>query len=468
MQKRTKRGPSRRLAVAALTLPAFVLGACENIMEVELPGNMTEPDLYAPGAANTLVNSVIADFACSYSYFSTMTGSMEDTWIRATGYWGGWAEYQTNRPGGGECATDDTSTGWGTGFQKSRMLAEKAYDLLGEWGSEVSNGTQLAATAATYAGLVYQVFGETYCELTVDGGPIMKAVDGGVANGVYQNNQVLTEAEGWFNRALTTMGGSDYSIVSTTSLKQLALLGRARVRLATGNLAGAAEDAAQIQPGFVAYATRDASVRTRWNSTYRTFDGQGYAAVAPVFFDVNNQPIQFTGYRNLTISSNGLQTVRDGVADPRVPVDSIGQFLQDGITDSWAQRKYDGLDADVPIGRWAEAQLILAEVAAATNPVNAVQYINAVRGVHNLPNYAGPTDAATIRSVIIEEKRREFFFEGRFLAEKHRKELWFPRGAGFAHKAMPYGNATCFVMPLSEYQNNANVPFGYEGPVNRL
>lgn len=467
MRKRTNRGISRRLAIAALTLPAFALGACENIMEVELPGNMTEGDLYTPGAANTLVNSVIADFECSYSYFTTMSSAMEDTWIRATGYWGGWAEYQTIRPGAGDCATSDTSTGWSTGFQKSRTLAEKAYGLLGEWGSEVTNNQQLAATAATYAGLVYQIFGETYCEVTADVGPIMKAVDGGVVNGVYQNNEVLEVAESWFDRALTTMGGSDYSIVSTSSLKQLALLGRARVRLATGDLTGAAADAAQVEPGFVAYATRDASVRQRWNSTYRTFDGQGYAAVAPVFFE-DGQPIEFTGYRNLTISSDGLQTVKDGVPDPRVPVDSVGQFLQDGITDSWAQRKYLGLDADVPIGRWAEAQLILAEVAAATNPADAVQYINAVRDAENLPHYAGPTDAATIRKVIIEEKRREFFFEGRFLAEKLRQDLWFPRGKGFAHKQMAYGNATCYVMPLSEYQNNPNVPFGYEGPVDRL
>src|SRR5690606_11296451 len=96
-------------------------------------------------------------------------------WWRATGYWGGYAEYRTDRPGTDECATADTNTGWSTGFQKSRYMAELAHEKISEWGpNEVPNSPELLATAATYAGLAYQIFGETFCELTVDVGPLMQ------------------------------------------------------------------------------------------------------------------------------------------------------------------------------------------------------------------------------------------------------------------------------------------------------
>jgi starch-binding outer membrane protein, SusD/RagB family len=451
MMRQNGRGTARYLATA-VALGAFGLGACGDLLEVELPGNLTEGDLLQPSSAVTMVNSVIADFECSYSMFTVLTASMEDTWWRATGYWGGWAEYRTDRPSTEECATSDINTGWATGFQKSRFLAETTHEQISGWGNEVPNSARLLATAATYAGLVYQIFGETYCELTVDVGPLMPP------------SEVLGKSEEWFTRALGHMGTGDFEIVSTSSLRQLALLGRARARLARGDLQGAAADAAQIQPDFAAYATRDASVRARWNAPYRTLNVQGYSAVAGIV-QWQGTPVPFTGYRFLTIAPDGTPLIDDqagvGVPDPRVPVQYMNEFLQDGVTDNYAQMKYLSTADDIPIARWAEAQLILAEVEGGTQ---AVARINALRDVHDLPHYAGPTDATSIRNLIIEERRREFFLEGRFLAEKLRKDLWFPRGVGSNHKGVTYGNAQCFMMPVSEYQNNPNVPAGYEGP----
>lgn len=434
--------------VATILFAALALSACENILEVELPGNLTEDDLLQPSSAETMVNSAIADFECSYSMFTVLTAAMEDTWWRATGYWGGWAEYRTDRPGTAECATADTNTGWATGLQKSRLLSETSYEKITEWGGEVPNSNVLLATSATYAGLVYQIFGETFCEVAVDVGPILTP------------DQVLARSEAWFTTALDHIGSDDYEIVSTSSLKQLAYLGRARVRLARGDLTGAAADAEQITPGFVAYATRDNSVRPRWNHVYHQLNVNGYAAVAGTVL-WQGEPVEFTNYRDLTIAADGTPSVNDGVPDPRVPVQYMNEFLQDGVTDNFAQLKYTSTDDDIPIARWAEAQLILAEIEGGAA---AVARINALRDVHGLPHYTGPTDETSIRNLIIEERRREFFFEGRFLAEKLRKDLWFPRGVGSNHKAVSYGNATCFMMPLVEYQNNPNIPDGYTGP----
>jgi hypothetical protein len=297
----------------------------------------------------------------------------------------------------------------------------------------------------------------------------MKTVDAGVANGAYTNNEVLVAAEAWFTKALTTMGATPLMINAGASYQEVAYLARARVRLALGKTALAAADAEMItNTNFSFTATRDASVRTRWNPVFRAINGLGYASMAPAVLE-NGAPVKFTGYRKLTISTaDGAPTVNNGNPDTRVPVDSTNLALQDGSTLNWQQRKYLSLEAGIPVARWAEAQLILAEIKSATDIPGAIGHINAIRTKAGLQIYTGPTDAATVRDLIIEEGRREFFFEGRFLATKLRRDLWFPHGQGFAYKQMPYGTATCFVMPLSEYQNNSNIPFGYEGPPNRL
>lgn len=445
----------RRTVALATLLSAGLLGACDSLLEVELPGNMTEAQLYQPSSATTMVNSAIADFECSYSMFTALTAAMEDVWLRGTGYWNSWAEYRQKRPDGGECATGDTNASFSTGLQKSRLMSETAYSMITEWtgeGKEVVNAEQLLATSATYAGLVYQIFGETFCELTVDSGPLMTP------------EEVLQRSESWFTTALNHMGGRDMSIISTESLKQLAHLGRARVRLRLGDLEGARADAEKIEKGFVAYVTRDNSTRPRWNHVYRQLNVNLYAAVAPPVH-WQGQIIPFTGYQGLSIAHDGSYLSGDttgiGIPDPRVPTHYSGQFLQDGVTDNWVQLKYTSTESDIPLARWAEAQLILAELEGGQSAVNR---INALRDVHGLPHYRGSTSTEAVRDLIIEEKRREFFFEGRFLAEKTRKDLWFPNNVGANHKGVLYGDARCFMMPLAEYQNNPNIPLGYEGP----
>lgn len=457
----------------ALLLSIGAIGACENLLEVDLPGQMTESGVLQPELAETLVNSAIADFECSYSMAAVLTASMEDTWWRGTGYWGGYAEYRILRPAAGGCATGDTSTGWYQGLQTSRFLAEQAYEYISGWTDEEVGGAgtrqQLLATSAVYAGLAYQYFGETFCELAVNVGGIMTS------------NAVLEESERWFTVALDHIGSTgDFEIATTGSVEQLAHLGRARVRLVLGDHTGAAADAQQVQPGFIAWITRDATVRPRWNHTYRQLNVNLYSTVAGTVVH-QGEVVPFTNYRYLTFDDQGRSTI-DGIpvafsdenpvpefvpegTDPRVPVVFTGEFLQDGVTDNWQQRKYTSLADPIPLARYAEAQLILAEIDAESGaPAAAVEHINNVRTSANerlngsIPLYQGPTDADAIENTIIEERRREFFFEGRFLADKLRNDLWFPNGVGANHKNFTYGNAGCFLMPESEYETNPNLP----------
>jgi hypothetical protein len=459
-QRHTRWSGTRLAMASAMGAAILTIGACDSLLEVKVPGNLTADDLFTPVSAPIIINSIIADFECSWSMRSATTSAQEDATWSTSGYWAQDTRFTNERPGGGACVgNSDTGTSWFASFQSSRFIAIGAYDKLGEWtDAEVADRSTLLATAAVYIGLNYTVFGETYCEFSPDVGPMKTPTE------------MLTVAEGWFTKALDALGSGDAAIVSTTSLKQLALLGRARVRLAIRDLAGARADALQIQPGFVAYVTRDASVRSRWNAVTQAMTVSGWRTIGgPMYWnDYDDDQLVTAGYYDLTIDAAGLQTVNDGVADPRVPVEYTGQFAQDGITDQYIQTKYPTVSSDQPMARWAEAQLILAEIEIDGGGLAAaVGHINALRDAHSLPNFAS-TDSDEIYRTMIEERRREFFFEGRFHADKLRYGLWFPRGRGKDHKGIQYGFTTCHLMPESEYELNQNIidEFGvdYDGP----
>lgn len=452
----------RRLTMAsAMAATTLTIGGCGSLLDVSVPGNLTEEDLFQPGSVPIIINSVIADFECSYSMMSAVMSGMEDATWSTSGYWRQETDYLNTRPGTGACnENSDTNTAWFTSFQSSRFIAVGLYDQLLDWSDEEVLGDRSThlATAAVYAGLFYTIFGELYCEYAPGVGPMQTPVE------------MLATAEGWFTKALDALGAGDAEIVSTTSLRQLALLARARVRLQLGNLSEAQADALLIQPGFVAYVTRDASVRSRWNAVTQAMTVSGWRTIGgPAYWnDFASTQLISAGYYDLTIDPAGLQTVNDGMPDPRVDVTFTGQFAQDGVTDQYVQNKYPTVSDSQPMAKWAEAQLILAEIEIEQGALAAaVGYINRLRDEYGLPNFAS-VDSDEVYRTMIEERRREFFFEGRHLADKLRYGLWFPRGQGKDHKGIQFGFGYCSLMPISEYELNQDIidefGAGYEGP----
>jgi hypothetical protein len=164
------RMPWARLHVPALAVCVATLGACDGILDVDLPGEITEQDLFQPEMAELLVTSAIADFECSFAEFVASIGGLEDVFWESTGWFTrAWAEYRITSPAVGDCGTSDTAAQFFVQFQTSRYMAEQAYDSLAVYtADQVRDRERLMATAATYAGYVYQLFGEHFCEMTVD------------------------------------------------------------------------------------------------------------------------------------------------------------------------------------------------------------------------------------------------------------------------------------------------------------
>jgi hypothetical protein len=119
------------------------------------------------------------------------------------------------------------------------------------------------------------------------------------------------------------------------------------------------------------------------------------------------------------------------------------------------QTLYTSWASSIPIARWEEAQLIIAEVAGGTTAVNI---INNLRTRRSLPaTYAGGT-AAEIKAQVVAERQRELFLDGHRIGDLRRYNLAFFPAVGLVYaKGGIYGDVKCFPIPTVEIQANPNI-----------
>jgi hypothetical protein len=421
----------RQLAATATVL--VVVAACYDagkILDQDAPSRVTASDLDNPTYAQLLVTSAIGDFECAFTQYIVATGLVGDELIDAQLSQAGWDyDRRTIFPASGPysllgCGQTQVPALY-TPLAVARFDADKILKELQGWSdTQVANRQSLIAQAAVYAGYGLELLGESMCSAAIDLGPLMT------------RQQLFAAAEARFTTAITAATG-----VNPTMLNA-AYVGRARARLNQNNLTGAGADAALVtDPAFVLNATYSATATRRenmvWSQMYRGF----FSAIDP-------------SYRGLTFG---------GVADPRVNVVDAGVVGADRGTEIWRQTKYTTIGSSIPIARYAEAQLILAEADnAANNTIGAVNIINALHAKANIPPYAGGTQAE-VQAQIIEERRRELFLEGQRFGDLIRYNIAIQPapGTAFPVKGGSYGPNTgiqlCFPLPDVERNNNPNI-----------
>jgi hypothetical protein len=409
-----------RRAAAALALALLAAGqsACGDLLDVTNPNSVQEDDLTNPALAATLVNSALGQFECALSQYVVSAGTLAGEYINASGWldingWG-WRGVELYTITGG-CPTNRDATGLGayTPLQQARYMAESAIARLEGYPADaVQRRDERLGLLNAYAGYAYVLFGEGFCEMAVDQGPLLTPA------------QVLATAEERFTRAI-----AHAQAANNANLRHLATLGRARARLDRGDLAGAAADAEAIPAGFV------------WNAEYATADPRRENRV----FNLNR--------RNPWLSANRAaygNLTAGGQPDPRVALTSAGRNGHDGTTPHWWQNKYAAANAPIPMASWREAQLILAEA----RPAEAVAAINRLRASQNIPAVTA-AEGADPRALVVEERRRQLFSEGHRLGDMLRYQVAFPQGNN--HKGQAYGPITCMPLPDQERLNNPNI-----------
>lgn len=435
MRQRSAHRTGRRMtrfavsAVLAAGLGA-TLAACRDItsLEQETPSRIGAGDLDKPENATLLVHSAIGDFECALANYVVAGGLVGDELANANLTNRLWdydrrtilptnGVYSTTRCGGDPTVYTTLST--------ARYDADHVLGLLDGWTDEQVEGRiGLIATAAAYAGYSLVLLGEGMCSAAVDVGPELTPP------------QILAEAEARFTRAIDAA-----ATASDTAILNLAILGRARARLDLGKMAEAGADATRIPPGFVVNATYSNAKDSRQNVVYN-FMYQLLAATVD------------TPFRDVKFG---------GVPDPRVNVVDAGTPGSDKVTPIFLPAKYSAFETPIPVARWEEAQLILAEADVAGNDVSgAVDIINTLHANAGIPAYSGTTPSEVLAQ-IVEERRRELFLEGQRLGDIIRYGLAlspaagtpFPAGGAFSGV---YGTQVCFPLPAAERLNNPNIP----------
>ncbi|MQA91333.1 MAG: hypothetical protein GEU90_14075 [Gemmatimonas sp.] len=476
---------------------AILVGAvgCDSLLDVELPSSVSGEALDDPGTAQLQLNAIMGQIECGLSAYQYHAAGYEDVFEMIAGAYGNYSQY-AEAPGSlGEdeqCDPDISNFDWYDPMQIGRASANQLYDRIQNvWTPEsVTNREQILAQTALYSAVALETFGGVFCEMTVDGGPLMTP------------DETLAAAEQWATTALEHIGATgDFELANgitgfddEAGIEEFAHALRGRIRWARGNYAGASADIAMVPEGFTAWISREGRPERRNKVYFFSNPGSGRVLPAlnttfwsdpdagfPGFFDPPAyaggdwpNPIPFTGYLDLGIAPNGraltaeatpypVTTAATGaVADNRVPI-RFQTVAAGGTVLYPVPNKYRSEGDDMPLVSWRELELIMAEI----EPASAVGRVNNLRALHGLPQVTyGPATENEIENMIIEERRRELWLEGRYWVTKlqHTDKLWFPRDFGnWNISGIPLNGGVRIAMPESEYILNESLDLSDRG-----
>lgn len=425
-----RRGKSPLLPIVA-PLMGLSLAACDlgSLLEVDLPGQVTEDALQDPALAETLVLSAQGDFECGLVDYIWYPGLWFDDFLNVS----------ASRPHAlmglrnqqvavyaDPCASG-TGPVW-TPIQTPRHQATRAIDLINSYQGTVPNKDFLIAKARLYEGYSIQLLGEQFCQVTMDGGPAMS------------REKAWAEAEKRFTEVinLASKVTTGPKAKEAAEILNAAYVGRARARLNMGNNpSGVVEDASKVPLNFRFVATYDASPFRRTNKIHRRSN-------------VGEEIMPDRSYLNLTVAADGRLTVNDGVPDPRVVLVELAKKEPRGVLRFRQQGKYLSDDADIPFATGREAQLMIAEARGGQTAVNI---INTLRATHGLPRFSS-SDPAEITATLREERRRELWMQGTRAGDMLRWGTAFRQQDDFGQPLAPAG---CLAIPFLEQTSNTNL-----------
>lgn len=408
-----------RVRTAMLWLAAALplVTGCEDLLDVEAPSRVQADDLEDAAAAALLVRSAVGDFDCALATYITTVGMVADEFKAVNIYSAEAGDYDRRavNPARQQYAEVECG-GYGGIYQPLSTAIWQADNVLeklnGFTDAAVQERPALIQTAQAYGGYGRVLLGESFCTAAIN------------LSAELSSTQVFEQAEQLLTEAIA---GPDPDV------SNLARVGRARVRLNLEDRAGALSDAQAVPEGFV------------WTANYSPADSRAYNEV----YNRNNR------LYGVSTEDHWRDGRHMGVDDPRVLTVNTGDLGPNGLDTVWVQQKYLGFDSPIPIARWEEAQLIIAEVSGGQT---AVDIINTLHARHGIPDF-NSTDSDEIRAHVIEERARELFVEGQRFWDIRRLELPFDPPVGTPYPVLGglYSDMRCFPLPNLERDNNPNI-----------
>jgi hypothetical protein len=417
--------PMIAAGIALATLLAVACDTAKNPLEVETSSRIPADKVETPANAQLLMDGAQADFECAFAAYVVQSATVGEEFI--------YAQQTADRvPSDARTTlpTDirySTQTCAGLGIyaplQTARASADNLLGYLKVWtDAEVPvNRTKLIGSAAAYAGYSYLLLGEGFCTLAFSKINPDRSIDYG---GEISRDSTFRIAVERFTEAINAS-----NTVNNTDILRMAYVGRARAKLDLKDYAGAKADAQQVPAGYLKNATYSATVGRRNNFVWADNSSANRSSSV-------GEP-----YRSMT-------------GDPRVPVTATTTKSATGIV-HFFQTKYATVDAPIPLAKYQEAQLIIAEAdIRAGDLAGALPILQAERARGNQPAFTGTTSADYLAE-LIDQRRREFFLEGQHLGDILRYGIAVQPAAGTPyHFGGTYGNQICFPLPSAERLNN--------------
>jgi len=423
--------------IGAAVAAAVVLGCNTNrLLDVNAPNSVPVTLFDSPADANLMTNSAISDFECAFGAAVLVEGVISDELADAQLGAAQWpydrrdANTQTNGIYGTSGCAGNQGPGIYTPLSTARWDADNALTKLTAWtDAQVPNRQTLIARMNLYAGFAYAMLGVSMCNAAFDLGP---SID---------QKAMFALAEKRFTDAIAAA-----QPLALTDIVNAALVGRARVRLYQGNTSGALTDAQAVPKGFVFNASTDASDAggRRGNRIYAALQQTGNYTVEAFALDLKTETGESDPRSAVVVTNTRPADSRSVISVPKKY--SSGATLNNTIGDA----------IPLPMARYEEAQLIIAEIQGGAN---AVTIINALRAAVSLKPYTGATDATSIKNLVIDERRRVLFVEGlrNYDIQRFNITLNPAIGAAYPRVGGTYGNTTCLPLPDIERYNNPNI-----------
>lgn len=393
----------------------ITFAACDTIFEVDNPGNITDIGLENTKAIPPLTAGVAGDFAVALGgggstvFIAEFDAIVSDD-AQHIGSFPTFREVDDPMPKTIDLQNISLNDMYRQ-LARSRWVADDALRRIKSVSADtVWNRNANIAAILVYAGYSYVSLADLYNGAPIDGGPKLTRTQ------LYQKaierfTEAITIGTNASNSALpgrvSTSIGSTTGVVtaaSGTEWVRRAQAALARVNHITGNIAQAKT--------FADLASPTGSTSFRFTMTYSLNSGR------------ENNYFYWANYvRNeVGVSPEARALYAANPTDSRIRTTRSAQsggFGGDGNREWWIQYKFTGYDSPMDIATWQEMELIRAEAAQKTGDLTgAVTAINRVRAaVSGLAPRPASTDANQVLDWIKYERRAEFFWEGRRMAD---------------------------------------------------
>jgi len=448
MMNRTIRNRAvRRLSLAALATTVAVTASCsvDQILEVSNPDQLDESLLDDATLVPVLVNGVIGDFNAAYSDPFIWRGSML-TDQQITGInWEQTARLSQRIVQFDEGDADLMFSELSRARQQGDSITGRLRTLLDSPSSD-----PLLATTLIYAGFSSILLGDAMCESVVDVGTELQSSTQMYERAVTRLDEGLTVA---------LAAGDD-------DLANLARVGLTRAHLNLGNTAQVMAIAPDVPDDFEALAEYSETDDRVYNIMEARVTGSNHSlGVHPRFLaGGNNEPLF------------GTQDLEVQLTDPRIQHLPQWRLGHNRLTWLYTPKQglmYDGYNGetfadggsppdyargtDIKFATGLDARHNFYEAMGPTP--ETLTFVNERRAVGN----QDPVDLSgdALMAELRDQRGRDFFLSGRRLGDLRR---WlaqgidmFPSGTHPTEQWGAYGSATCFPLPLEEYEGNPNL-----------